>query len=300
MKTKEQFYGLGTELTVSYLPDGEIDHAAMARMTEFQAEHGTGYIFVNGVSSECFMMTAEEQEALCKTVCSAAKQNGLSTMANLLVPGWRDAIVRAHQYLEAGADSICISPPYLNSYNDASLEEYFGRIIETLDVPVYIYNMPQTGVLMSPKLVASITNRYPQVIGYKDSTQSVVHLQTLQGLVKRPDYEVIAGSDATIFTTLALGGVGIISFISIAFPEPVKEICDRYFAGDVEGAKKAQDYVMKIRDVLKKGGNSAGYKYASELMGVPIRGTRYPTCLLELPQTVKDEIRNGLSELGLL
>ena len=57
---------------------------------------------------------------------------------------------------------------------------------------------------------------------------------------------------------------------------------------------------MKIRDVLRKGGNSAGYKYASALVGCPIQGSRYPDSLLYLEKPVQEEIRSGLEALGLI
>ena len=116
----------------------------------------------------------------------------------------------------------------------------------------------------------------------------------------RQPFEYIAGSDSTIFTTLALGGCGIISFISIAFPQPIIQLCDAWFAGDVDLARERQAFVMKIRDVLRKGGNSAGYKYASALAGCPIQGSRYPDSLLYLEEPVRQEIKRGLEELDLI
>ena len=65
-------------------------------------------------------------------------------------------------------------------------------------------------------------------------------------------------------------------------------------------ARERQAFIMKIRDILRKGGNSAGYKYASELVGCPIRGTRYPDSLLILPENLKEEIHDGLRELELV
>lgn len=300
MNQYKRFLGAATELTISYKPDGSIDHDAIAHMVEWQAERNIKYIFVNGISSECYMMTHDEQEALVQTMCRATKQNGLRAMCNLMIPSWRDAISMARRYEDAGADAICITPPYLASYHEQALTEYFEAVIEATELPVYIYNAPQTGNVLTPQFVAKMANRYPHVRGYKDSTQSVVHLETLINLVQDPEFDYIAGSDSTIFTTLALGGAGIISFISIAFPQPIIDICDAYFAGDVEKARQAQAFVMKIRDVLRKGGNSAGYKYASELMGCPIRGTRYPDSLLILPPAVKQEIHDDLSRLGLI
>lgn len=300
MEQFQRFLGAATELTISYQPDGSIDHDAIAHMIAWQAERNIQYIFVNGISSECYMMTFAEQEALVRTMCRETKRNGIRAMCNLMVPAWRDAVQMAKRYEDAGADAVCITPPYLASYHEQALTEYFEAVIEATTLPVYIYNAPQTGNILSAPLIAKLANKYPHVRGYKDSTQSVVHLETLMGLVKTPDFDYIAGSDSTIFTTLALGGAGIISFISIAFPQPIIEICEAYQAGDIQRARQAQAFVMKIRDVLRKGGNSAGYKYASELMGCPIRGSRYPDSLLILPEHLKKEIHDDLAGLGLL
>lgn len=300
MENYQRFTGAATELTISYNKDGSIDHGAIDHMVKWQAQRNIRYIFVNGISSECHMMTFQEQTELAQTMCHSTKESGIRAMCNLMIPGWKDAVDMAARYADAGADALCITPPYLASYHEEALLQYFAPIIESTDLPVYIYNAPQTGNLLSPALIAKLANTYPHVRGYKDSTQSVVHLQTLMGLVKDPDFDYIAGSDSTIYTTLALGGAGIISFVSIAFPQPIIDICDAFEKGDYEQARRAQAFVMKIRDVLRKGGNSAGYKYASGLMGCPIQGSRYPDSLLILNEKVREEIHAGLAELGLV
>lgn len=299
MKEYPKFHGAMTELTISYRDDGAIDHDAITNMVEWQVAHGIQAIFANGISSESYMMTLDEQEGLARTMCRSA--NGrIPVMCNLMIPGYRDAIEMIHRYEDVGADAICITPPYLASYNEKALREYYRRLIESTEMPVYIYNAPQTHNMLSPELLAEFANEYPHVRGYKDSTQSIVHLETAMGLIHKPNFEYIAGSDSTIFTTLALGGCGIISFISIAFPEPIIQLCDAYFAGDLELARERQAFVMKIRDVLRKGGNSAGYKYASGLVGCPIQGSRYPDSLLYLDESTRKEIHSGLEELGLI
>ena len=299
MKQYPRFRGAMTELTISYLPNGGIDHGAIRHMVDWQVDHGIQAIFANGISSESYMMTLDDQEQLVQTMCRSAGGR-IPVMCNLMIPGYRDAIDMIRRYEDAGADAICITPPYLASYSDQALREYFRRLIESTQAPVYIYNAPQTNNLLSPQLLAELANEYPHVRGYKDSTQSVVHLETAMGLIQNPEFEYIAGSDSTIFTTLALGGCGIISFISIAFPQPIIQLCDAWFAGDVDLARERQAFVMKIRDVLRKGGNSAGYKYASALAGCPIQGSRYPDSLLYLEEPVRQEIKRGLEELDLI
>lgn len=298
MEREKMFWGAGTELTISYQNDGSIDHGAIRHMVDWQIEKGIAYLFAGGISSEAHMMTYDEQEALAKTMCSEAGGR-IPVMCNVMVPGYRDAVGMIKRYEAAGADAICITPPYLTDFSEKALEEYLSALIEASKLPVYIYNAPQTHNMLSPVLLSKLANTYDHVHGYKDSTQSITHLETAMGLVQKK-FNYIAGSDSTIFTTLALGGCGIISFISIAFPKPIIELCDAFFAGDLNRARERQAFIMKIRDILRKGGNSAGYKYASELVGCPIRGTRYPDSLLILPENLKEEIHDGLRELELV
>ena len=299
MKQRPSFRGTTTELTVSYKPDDTVDYDVFVHMVNWQYEQGIRAIFAGGISSECHMMTMNEQAEMVGAMCSAAKGKML-VMCNVMVPGWRDAVKMIRHFEDAGADAICITPPYLASLNDTALTQYMEALITSTELPVYIYNAPQAGNMLSPQLLAMLANKYPHVWGYKDSILSVVHLQATMAMIEKPGFEYIAGSDATILSTLMLGGCGIISFISIAFPKPIIELCDAYFAGDYDRAREQQKFVLKIRDVLRKGGNNAGYKYASELMGCPIRGTRYPDSLLVLPDALKKEIKEELEVLGLV
>ena len=60
MKGEKLFWGAGTELTISYQDDGSIDHGAIRHMVDWQIQKGIRYLFVNGISSESYMMTYEE------------------------------------------------------------------------------------------------------------------------------------------------------------------------------------------------------------------------------------------------
>lgn len=221
-------------------------------------------------------------------------------MANVIETAYGDAIRLIHEFERVGVDAISLTQPTFTTYPTLALRQYYESLITCTELPVYIYNASQPHTPMSPEFIADLANRYENVRGYKDSTQDVVHLQSLMELVKTEGFEYIAGSDSTIYTTLMLGGCGIISFISIAFPKPIIELCEAFDAGDYARAREAQSYIMKIRTLLRKGGNSAGYKYASELVGFPIRGTRYPAALIDLPEQTKAELKQGMIDLGLI
>ena len=56
MKGEKLFWGAGTELTISYQDDGSIDHGAIRHMVDWQIQKGIRYLFVNGISSESYML----------------------------------------------------------------------------------------------------------------------------------------------------------------------------------------------------------------------------------------------------
>ena len=68
--------------------------------------------------------------------------------------------------------------------------------------------------------------------------------------------------------------------------------------GDFEKARKAQDRILMIREALKTGPFVAGYKYASELINVPLGYMRKP--LAELNEQEKEKIKTNLKNLNLI
>ena len=88
-------------------------------------------------------------------------------------------------------------------------------------------NTLETGNNIPPEVVASVFRDNPNLKGYKDSTQDVIHLQTVMSLLgKERPIELMAGSDAQIYATWMLGGQGVISLITCVFPQLIVEICD--------------------------------------------------------------------------
>ncbi len=85
MKGEKLFWGAGTELTISYQDDGSIDHGAIRHMVDWQIQKGIRYLFVNGISSESYMMTYEEQESLAKTMCKETRGR-VPVMCNVMIP----------------------------------------------------------------------------------------------------------------------------------------------------------------------------------------------------------------------
>ncbi|MGC8505110.1 MAG: hypothetical protein ACP5NK_00150 [Thermoplasmata archaeon] len=68
--------------------------------------------------------------------------------------------------------------------------------------------------------------------------------------------------------------------------------------GDFKKALDQQRFILKVRSVLKTGGLTSGYRYASGLVGVELGNPRIPYSTLS--DKDKTSIKKGLEALGLV
>lgn len=290
--------GAVTELVSTFDKNEDFDAKMFEDECAFQLEAGIKGLFIGGLASESLTTTQEERIQM--TEIAVKKANGkVPVVANIVELRRRDAMKLLKGYEDAGADGICVTQPYVLAYTPDTLYNYYSDIAEATKLPVYIYNAPQTSNTLSPALVCKIANNHENVVGYKDSTQDIIHLQSMMaGIKPGKHFECISGSDATIFPTLAIGGCGIISLISAVFPKPIIDVCEIYFNGDVQGSFEKQKEILKIRTALKGAPFLAGYKYAASLIGLNLGVVRHPLC--DASDKEKETIKKNLQELQLI
>ncbi|MEA4854458.1 MAG: dihydrodipicolinate synthase family protein [Christensenella sp.] len=291
------FQGTITELMTPYHTDYTIDYDGLGQEIDFQVKSGVNGIFVNGIASECPFMSLEYHKEMLRF--AVRKTNGrLPVMANIFVNGTSTALELAKSYEENGADAICITQPCIYPFTENSLYQHYTAIIRATGLPVYVYNAPQTSNTMSPGLVARLMNENENVKGYKESTQDLIHVQTIMRNVER-DLDFLSGSDGTILPIMQVGGRGIISLISVVFPQPIIDLCDAAFANDKEKAIECQHKVLAIREILKSAPFLAGYKYAADLVG-EYPGGKVLAPLEDATDKQRAHIKEELEKLGLI
>lgn len=298
MRTYPTFEGTVTELITPFSSDGKLDYQLLANEAEYQIKAEVAGLFTNGVASEVFYLSPEEQIEATKTVVTQA--NGrIKVMANIAANTMMTSKHILEAYEKIGVTAISLQAPTIHAISQDGLFDYFDTLAKATTLPICIYNAPQTGNVVAPETVARIFHENANVMYYKESTIDFVHVQNTLRLIG-PDrsIEFFSGSDASTFLIANLGGKGVVSLISAIFPTQVKAIYDAFQNGDLMGAQKAQNFVLEIRDALKSAPFLAGYKYAGSLVGVPLGTVRYP--LSDATDSQKETIKNNLSKLGLL
>lgn len=295
---KKKFDGSISEIMVAYHPNGELNFEPVRKMVDYQVKNGIDGLFMGGLSTQTYLLTLEEKKRVCEELADAAAGR-VPVMMNVMEDSISDTKKLVQDYIDIGVDAVCISQPSVFPYTEQALIEFFDEVIPE-EYPTYIYNVPQTGNTLSPRVVAQIANSHPNVLGYKDSTQNISALQDVLLQVKNPEFQCLAGSDALTLPMLSVGGAGVISATSVPFPKVILAVTDAWFNEDPLEAMRAMKFSMRVRKLLKTASDMNGYYYACELLDMPFYGTRMPRNMTYVTEEQKATIKAGLLEMKLI
>lgn len=298
MSEKYLLYGAASEIITPFTENGEVDYELLEAEYEFLINNGITGLFVNGLASESLMLDVDQRvEVVRRAVTVSAGR--VPVFGNLINNSIDLAVQCMRRYEDCGVDGIFITPPLIYKYTGEGLYDYFAGIASATTLPVYIYNAPETGNKVSPEILAKLFHNLPNLRGYKDSTQDVIHQQTLIDLIgKERHFELMAGSDAQILSTSLLGGKGIVSLITCVFPKLILDLVDAIERKDYDKAQELQGKVLRVRQALKVGPFMGAYKYVSELIGSPLGKMKAP--LKEVSEADKAKIKDLLTKENMI
>jgi 4-hydroxy-tetrahydrodipicolinate synthase len=146
-----------------------------------------------------------------------------------------------------GADGAAVITPYFFQFNQQTLYNYYSHIAQNVDLDLYIYNFPaRSGVNISPETVLELARDYDNIVGIKDTMDTISHTRELIQRVKIPlkrDFAVYSGFDEYFLPNLLNGGDGLIGGLSNVAPGL---FADFYSAYQKEDFNKVKELVNKI------------------------------------------------------
>lgn len=172
--------------------------------------------------------------------------------------------------------------PYYNKCTQKGLKEHYTMIAEAVDIPIILYNIPGRtgGVFIQPETVVELCRNVPNIVGVKDATGNLSGVAKLMSLAEG-SVDLYSGNDDQIVPILSLGGKGVISVLSNIAPTQTHDICEKFFAGDVEGSRKLQLDAIPVIDGLFCEVNPIPVKKAMNLMGLHAGPMRRPLTEME-------------------
>ena len=290
------FKGAGVALITPMHEDGSVNFEALKEIIEEQIEKGTDAIISVGTTGEAATLSVEEHvEVIAYT--TKVVNHRIPLIAGTGSNCTESAVELSRQAEEVGADGLLLVTPYYNKATQKGLYQHFKTIAESVSIPSILYNVPgRTGMSIEAKTMAALYHDVKNIIGVKDAGGDMGKTLELMSLVDE-NFSLYSGEDGLILPILSAGGVGVISVLSNVAPKETHEICAKWFAGDLDGARIEQLRALPLIHALFSEVNPIPVKAAMNLQGKNAGPLRLPLTEIEkehLEILKKEMIRYGV------
>ncbi len=276
--------------------DGTVDEQAFQSLVEWQIDQGTDGLVPVGTTGESPTLSHEEHKRVVQLAVEAAAGR-VPVIAGTGSNNTAEAIDLAKHAKSVGADAQLTVTPYYNKPGQEGLYQHYKALNDAVDLPIIIYNIPPRCVIdMSVETMARLA-KLPNVVGVKDATNDLARpLKTRLAIGE--DFSILSGEDVTALALLAQSGDGCISVTANVAPKACADMHDAWQAGDFATARRLNEALLPLNDVLFCETNPSPVKYAASLLGLCRPDVRLP--MVELAEESKARVRRVLEEFGLL
>jgi 4-hydroxy-tetrahydrodipicolinate synthase len=287
------FKGSGVALVTPFLQNGDVDYEGLRRLVDFHVEHKTDAIIVCGTTGESATQSVEEHLESISVVAEQA--NGrIPVIAGAGSNDTNTAIEISQESEKCGVDGLLIVTPYYNKCTQGGLVQHYTKVAESTDLPIIMYNVPsRTGCNILPATAVKIAKEVDNIVAIKEASGNISQVAELAALANGC-IDIYSGNDDQILPLMSLGGIGVISVTANIIPDDTHDLCQKFFEGDIEGARALQLKAIELCKALFCEVNPIPVKKATELMGMTNGVVRLPLTEMEpehaayLEKTMRD------------
>jgi 4-hydroxy-tetrahydrodipicolinate synthase len=279
-------------------PGGALDLPGLRKLIDFHVANGTSAIVVVGTTGESPTVDVEEH---CLLIETAVKQTAgrIPVIAGTGGNATAEAIELSAFAKKVGATGGLSVVPYYNKPTQEGLYRHFRSIAESVDLPLILYNVPSRTVADLANETVMRLAQVPGIIGIKDATADLGRAgELLRALAAagKSDFAVYSGDDLAGLALMLMGGHGVISVTANVAPRLMAEMCAKAIAGDLAGARAANNRLLPLHRRLFVEANPIPVKWALAEMGLIGGDLRLP--LTPLAAQHHDSVRAALREAG--
>ena len=292
----QQIKGAITAL-VTPMRDGRIDEQGLVDLIEFQINAGIHGLVPCGTTGESATLDFDEHKRVIElTVQTVAGR--VPVIAGTGANSTLEAIELTESAKASGADAVLSVVPYYNKPSQEGLYRHFKAIVEAVDIPVVLYNVPgRTVTNMLPATVARLA-ALPGVVGIKEASGSLQQVSEVIQLCPS-DFVVLSGDDFTAMPTVLIGGRGVISVVSNLAPAKMARMMEAALQGNLAEANALHYELFSLMGAMFCYPSPAPAKQGLELMG------RIRSAEVRLPMTRMDaaslgRLRQDMQAVGLI
>ena len=256
-----------------------------------------GYLAL-GSNGEFRSMSDKEQIRVLEVF--AEEKGNKVVLAGTGCESTRQTIEKSKLALEMGFDYVSILTPsyFAKQIDGATLQCYYERIADSIDIPVLLYNAPGfTGGMEIPLQIVLELSRHANIVGMKDSSPAGP-AKLLACLDPTEDFNVLAGSANFFYPSLHLGAAGGVLSLANALPGPCCDIYRLFTQGKYDNAKELSFRLARLNQAISGPWGVAGVKAAMDITGFKGGQPRHP--LQGLTDEVRERVRQRIINEGFI
>lgn len=284
---KTVFKGIATAL-ITPTDENGVNYDQFGRLIDWQIEEEIDGLVICGTTGESSTLTDEEH----RRVIAYSVERAAGRVPIIAGTGSNEtdyALELTKSACESGVDAVLVVTPYYNKATQKGLVKMYNTIADASTKPVILYNVPsRTGVNIEPSTYEALAE-HENIVAIKEANGNISKIVETMARV-RGKLDLYSGNDDQIVPLMSLGGIGCISVLSNVIPKQTREICTRFFAGDVAGSAELQFKYFELISALFCEVNPIPVKAAMAAMGFCENFFRLPLTTME-PQNYERLIR---------
>jgi len=289
--------GVNPALVTPFTRDDEIDEEALRNLLRFVLPHVDGVVPCGTTGEFVNLSHGERRQVL--EICIDEVGDQIPVIAGTGAASTREAIQLARHAQEAGATACLVVTPYYLHPSDKGIYQHFFEVARSVDLPIILYNIPQTVDAYIPRPVLEDLSEIDNIVGLKDSSGDLPYtMEVLEMTQGRLD--VLVGHDEVVLPALAGGCSGMILASAQIFPEIWQQVLTSVREGDLQTARQLQMNVQKLARIFVRYGGGVAVKAALNIMGVKVGRPRRPLKPVggAMVHETRAEIQLELEKLG--
>lgn len=289
--------GVFPALVTPFDREEKVNEEALRKLVRYLMPNVDGFVPV-GTTGEFVYMSHEERRKVLEIVIDEVKGQK-PVIAGTGAASTQEAIVLAREAQKIGASACLVVTPYFLRPSEKGIFRHFYEIAKAVDIPIILYNIPQTTDAYLPRRVIEDLADIPNIVGLKDSSGNLAYMmEILEYCGDR--IQVLVGHDEIVVGALAAGASGMILASANVYPEIWQEIFKAVREGDLIKARELQFRVQKLSRIFTRYGGAVAVKAALNMMGFDVGNPRLPLKGVggALVHEDRAEIRLELEKLG--
>ena len=273
------FKGAGVAIVTPMKDNEDVNYDKLEELINWHVDNGTDSIIIAGTTGESSTLTMQEHKEVIEAAVKFTNHR-IPVVAGTGSNCTRTAIQLSQEAEEAGADGLLIVTPYYNKATQAGLIKHYSAIADNTKLPIIMYNVPgRTGCNLMPETVATLFKTKENIVGLKEATGNMAQASETMYLTDGK-IDLYSGEDALVLPLLSIGGSGVISVWNNIAPRQVHDLCENFWKGDLETARKLQREAIPLINALFSEVNPIPIKEAMNMMGMEVGPVRAPLCAM--------------------